>query len=114
PSQKSALAELTRLLLQRPSSLAHYLRFHLSEDEPWGLDRESLAEWPTARAMADRLFYAWKRDAYFSEGARAVPDDYPHWMIDEWRRDFGDQVAKTLVEGLSEAPPLSLRASRTK
>lgn len=114
PSQKSALATMTRLLLQRPSSLAHYLRFHLSEDEPWGLDRESLAEWPTARAMADRLFYNWKRDPNFSEGGFAVPEDYPSWMIDEWRRDFGDKVAKDLVIGLGELPPLSLRASRTR
>jgi 16S rRNA C967 or C1407 C5-methylase (RsmB/RsmF family) len=114
PSQKSALAEITRLLLQRPSSLAHFLKFHLSEEEPWGLDRESLAEWPTARAMAERLFQAWKRDPYFYEGARGVPDDYPSFMIDEWRRDFGDKVAKELVEALTAQPPLALRASRLK
>ncbi len=114
PSQKSALAELTRLLLQRPSSLAHYLRFFLSEEEPWGLDKEALMEWKTARDMADRLFQAWKRDADFASGGRAVPDDYPHWMIDEWRRDFGDKVAKDLVESLASPPPLSLRASRIK
>lgn len=114
PSQKSALAILVRLMLQRPSSLAHYLRFFLSEDEPWGLDKESLREWPTARSMADRLFQAWKRDEKFYEGGFAVPEDYPHWMIDEWRRDFGDKVAKELVEKLGEQPPLSLRASRIK
>lgn len=114
PSQKSALAEITRLLLQRPSSLAYFLRFHLSEDEPWGLDRMDLAEWPTARAMADRLFSVWKKDPYFAEAGRGVPEDYPQWMIDEWRRDFGDKVAKDLVEGLSALPPLALRASRTK
>ena len=88
PSQKSALAVMMRVILQRPSSLAHYLRFHLSEDEPWGLDRESLAEWSTARAMADRLFHAWKKDPYFADGGFPVPEDYPSWMIDEWRRDF--------------------------
>jgi 16S rRNA C967 or C1407 C5-methylase (RsmB/RsmF family) len=114
PSQKSALAEITRLLLQRPSSLAHYLRFYLSEDEPWGLDRESLAHWPTARAMADRLFHAWKRDARFAEEGRGAPEDYPHWMIDEWRRDFGDKTARELVQALAERAPLSLRASRLK
>jgi 16S rRNA C967 or C1407 C5-methylase (RsmB/RsmF family) len=114
PSQKSALAEITRLLLQRPSSLAHFLRFHLSEEEPWGLDRDSLAEWPTARAMAERLFQAWKRDPYFAEHGRGTPDDYPHFMIDEWRRDFGDKVAKDLVEGLAALPPLALRATRMK
>jgi 16S rRNA C967 or C1407 C5-methylase (RsmB/RsmF family) len=114
PSQKSALAVMMRVILQRPSSLAHYLRFHLSEDEPWGLDRESLAEWPTARAMADRLFHAWKKDPYFADGGFPVPEDYPSWMIDEWRRDFGDKVAKDLVEGLGSPAPLSLRASRMK
>lgn len=114
PSQKSALAVMMRVMLQRPSSLAHYLKFHLSEDEPWGLDRESLAEWPTARAMADRLFHAWKRDPYFADGGFPVPEDYPTWMIDEWRKDFGDKVAKDLVEGLGSPAPLSLRASRIK
>jgi 16S rRNA C967 or C1407 C5-methylase (RsmB/RsmF family) len=112
PSQKSALAEISRLLLQRPVSLAKFLKFYLSEEEPFGLDKESLAEWPTARAMADRLFQAWKRDPNFAEEGWAAPGDYPIWMIDEWRRDFGDKVAKELVETLAKPAPLSLRASR--
>jgi 16S rRNA (cytosine967-C5)-methyltransferase len=112
PSQKSALAEISRLLLQRPHSLAHFLRFHLSEDEPWSLEREDLPQWPTARAMAERLFHTWKRDPYFHEEGRAVPNDYPEWMTSEWRRDFGDQVATELVIALGKQAPLSLRASR--
>ncbi|MGZ3653185.1 MAG: hypothetical protein ACXWSC_18585, partial [Bdellovibrionota bacterium] len=61
PSVKSTLAPIARLLLQRPSSLAHFLRFQLSEDEPWFLDAETLAEWPTAREMAKRLQQSYER-----------------------------------------------------
>jgi 16S rRNA C967 or C1407 C5-methylase (RsmB/RsmF family) len=114
PSLKSSLAEISRLLLQRPRSLAHYLRFTLQDDEPWGLSREYLAEWPTARAMGDRLFQAWKRDPRFMEGARAQEQDYPPDMIEEWKRDFGHQVTQELVVSLAQQPPLALRASRTK
>jgi 16S rRNA (cytosine967-C5)-methyltransferase len=112
PSQKSALAEISRLLLQRPVSLAKFLKFYLSEEEPFGLDRESLAEWPTARAMADRLFHAWKRDPNFAEEGWPSPGDFPTWMTDDWRRDFGDSVARELVESLAQPAPLSLRISR--
>ncbi|RYZ96001.1 MAG: hypothetical protein EOP11_24095, partial [Proteobacteria bacterium] len=94
PSLKSSLAEITRLLLQRPRSLAHYLRFNMSDDEPWYLSKEALAEWPTARAMADRLFQAWKRDPYFNEAGRAQEQDYPDYMIEEWKRDFGHKVCE--------------------
>lgn len=114
PSLKSSLAEITRLLLQRPRSLAHYLKFKMNDDEPWWLSQEDLAEWPTARAMGDRLFQAWKRDPYFTEGARAQEQDYPPHMIEEWKRDFGHKVAEELVVALAEQPPLALRASRRK
>lgn len=112
PSQKSALAEISRLLLQRPVSLAKFLKFYLSEEEPFGLDRESLAEWPTARAMADRLFFAWKKDPNFASEGWPSPFDFPTWMTDEWRRDFGDKIAKELVETLAQPAPLALRISR--
>jgi 16S rRNA C967 or C1407 C5-methylase (RsmB/RsmF family) len=112
PSLKSSLAEISRLLLQRPRSLAHYLRFKMTEDEPWYLSQEQLAEWPTARAMGDRLFQAWKRDPYFNDGARAQEQDYPPHMIEEWKRDFGHKVTEELIVSLSEPAPLALRASR--
>lgn len=112
PSLKSSLAEISRLLLQRPRSLAHYLRFKMMDDEPWLLSQEDLAEWPTARAMSDRLFQAWKRDPYFNDGARAQEQDYPPHMIEEWKRDFGHKVTEELVVSLSEPAPLALRASR--
>lgn len=114
PSQKSALAEMSYLILQRPSSLAHYLRFKLNAMEPWQLDADTLAEWPTARAMANRLFLAWSRDPHFTEGARAHLTDYPEWMTGEWKREFGDKVQRELVETLGARPPLSLRASRRR
>ncbi|MGE3262385.1 MAG: RsmB/NOP family class I SAM-dependent RNA methyltransferase [Bacteriovoracia bacterium] len=114
PSQKSALAELTPLLLQRPRSLGKYLRFQLNDDEPWGLEGEALANWPTVRAMAHRLFLTWSRDPEFANEGHPVVEDYPPWIINEWRKDFGDKVTKDLVDALGRRAPLSLRATRSK
>jgi 16S rRNA C967 or C1407 C5-methylase (RsmB/RsmF family) len=112
PAVKSSLAPLSRLLLQRPRSLAHYLRFKLSEDEPWWLEPEQLAEWPTARAMAARLLQAFERDPQFFAEGRPREDDFPPWMIEEWKRDFGHKVCDELVQTLGLPPPLGLRAAR--
>jgi 16S rRNA C967 or C1407 C5-methylase (RsmB/RsmF family) len=113
PSVKSTLAPLSRLLLQRPRSLAYYLRFHLSDDEPWWLDQEVLADWSTARAMASRLFQAWERDPHFFAEGRPREEDFPPWMVEEWKRDFGPKASDELVQALGTPPPMSLRASRS-
>lgn len=114
PSQKSALAEMSLLLLQRPSSLAHYLRFELYEGEPWEYSQEELARWRTARAMGDRLFKNWTRDPSFAEAGFPHETDYPPWMIAEWKKDFGDKVQRELIDTLARRAPLSLRAARKK
>lgn len=114
PSLKSSLAIMSRLLLRRPSSLAHFLHFRLAEGEPFELGMEDLENWSTAQAMADRLFQYWKRDPDFWRQGIASPQDYPLFMVDEWRRDFGDKVAKYLVQTMGEEPSLSIRASRRK
>jgi 16S rRNA C967 or C1407 C5-methylase (RsmB/RsmF family) len=114
PSQKSALAEMTMLLLQRPRSLGKYLRFQLNDDEPWGLDGEALANWGTIRAMAHRLFLTWSRDPEFANEGHPIVEDYPPWLINEWRKDYGDKVTKDLVDLLGRRAPLSLRATRMK
>jgi 16S rRNA C967 or C1407 C5-methylase (RsmB/RsmF family) len=114
PSQKSALAEMALLLLQRPSSLAHYLRFQLSEGEPWEYNQEELANWRTARAMGHRLFQNWSRDATFAEAGFPHESDFPPFMVEEWKRDFGDKVARELIDTLGRKAPLSLRAARKK
>ena len=112
PSMKAPLAEVTRLFLQRPRSLAKFLQFRLSDREPWKLSQEELAEWDTGCEMAYRLFQTWRRDPYFYEEGFALPDDYPAWLLEEIRRDFGAKISDELVRSLAKPPPLSLRAKR--
>jgi 16S rRNA C967 or C1407 C5-methylase (RsmB/RsmF family) len=114
PSLKSTLAEVVPVMLKRPKSLANYLRVKLSIHEPWELDADTLAEWPAARVLADRVFNAWRKDPNFHEHGHAIPADYPFPMVDEWRREFGVEVMEELVATLAERAPLSLRASRRK
>jgi 16S rRNA (cytosine967-C5)-methyltransferase len=114
PSLKSTLAPLSRLLLQRPSSLAHFLRFQLSGEEPWLLDREALVDWPTARAMASRLYQTFQRDPRFMDEGFPVETDFPPAMVEEWKRDFGKKTAEELVRALGSPAPLGVRASRIK
>lgn len=111
---KSTLAELVPLLLKRPKSLAGYLGVKLSLEEPWEMSADELAEWPTARLLAERLFRQWRKDPRFKEDGRGIPADYPFPMVDEWRREFGAKVMDELVSVLAEDAPLSLRASRRK
>jgi len=114
PAIKSSLAPLTRLLLQRPKSLAHYLRFKLSDDEPWHLSLEQLANWPTARAMANRLLQAFERDPRFAAEGFPVEEDFPPAMIEEWKREYGKKTSDELVRALGSPAPMSVRASRVK
>jgi 16S rRNA C967 or C1407 C5-methylase (RsmB/RsmF family) len=113
-SVKSRLAPLTRLLLQRPRSLAHYLKFRLQDEEPWALSSEQLTRWTTAHAMAGRLLQAHERDAHFFAEGFPVEEDFPPAMIEEWKREHGKKAAEDLVRVLGSPPPLSLRASRLK
>jgi hypothetical protein len=114
PSTKAPLATVTRALLQRPRSLAYYLRFELHDEEPFGLDAESLAHWPVARAMAKRLYQSYKKDHAFTEEGYPVEADFPADMIEEWKREFGKRTSDELVVALGSPAPLSCRASRTK
>lgn len=112
PAIKGSLAPLSRLLLQRPKSLAHYLKFNLNDDEPWQLTQEQLANWPTARAMANRLLQAFERDARFFDEGFPMEGDFPPDMIEEWKRDYGKKTANELVQALGSPAPMSVRASR--
>lgn len=114
PSLKGPLAEISKLMLQRPRSLAKYTRIFLNEQEPWGLDQMTLADWPTATVIADRIFQAWKKNPAFHEEGYAFPDDYPIEMTEEWKREYGRDAAKELIQSLAARPPLGVRASRIK
>ena len=111
-SVKGALMEILRAILRRPHSLARFVRFYLSEGEPFGLSKEELAEWKTAEQMAARLFDTWRDDPKFQEGQGGTQFDYPDELVHEWVRDFGKETAKALTRTLGEEAPLSLRVSR--
>ncbi len=114
PGSKAALASISRLMLQRPRSLAHFLKFDLHDEEPWELDSDTLARWQVARAMARRLYQTRERDEYFTEGGFPVEEDFPPDMIEEWKREFGKKTCDELVETLGSPAPLSCRASRMR
>jgi 16S rRNA C967 or C1407 C5-methylase (RsmB/RsmF family) len=114
PSQKEALAVITPLLLRRPRSLAHFLRFNLSDFEPWDLSAEELGRWFTAGEMADRLFQSWKRDPSFMHEGQGRLEDYPDWMTKEWIQAYGGKTARELAALLAETPPLTLRMTSGK
>lgn len=110
PSIKPALADLLSLLLRRPRSIAKFLDFTLSDDEPWKYVPHRVHEWRTAIAMADRLYTTWKRDPHVLEEGYGHSSDYPPWILEEWKKDFGEKVTKELVNTLAEPPTLFLRA----
>lgn len=114
PSVKSTLAPLSRVILQRPASLAHFLRFRLYEGEPWNLEGEYLANWQTARAMAARLYQIFKKDSHFADEGFPVEEDFPPFMIEEWKREFGVPATRELVQTLGSPAPLGVRAARIK
>jgi 16S rRNA (cytosine967-C5)-methyltransferase len=114
PATKQTLAPIVRLILQRPRSIAHYLRFDLYDDEPWELAPEVLADWGTGRAMAKRLYQTMSRDKHFAEGGFPVEEDFPPDMIEEWKRDFGKKTCDELVAALGSPAPLACRASRSR
>ncbi len=113
PGIKSFLFEITRLILLRPRSIAHFLRFRLDDEEPWRLSGDDLAEWPTARSMAARLYPLFRKHSDFQAEGRAIPEDFPPYMLSEWSRVFGRKGMLQMVDALTQLPPTSLRISRS-
>ena len=109
PSLKSYLFEITRLILTRPRSVAHFLRFHLDDREPWNYSQEEIADWDTVRVMALRLYPLFRKNSDFQTDAFAIPEDYPPYMIAEWSRAFGRDGMLQMVAALSTPPPTSIR-----
>ncbi|MCO5143057.1 MAG: RsmB/NOP family class I SAM-dependent RNA methyltransferase [Oligoflexia bacterium] len=114
PSIKPALADILSLLLRRPRSIAKFLDFTLTDDEPWKYIPNEVHEWRTAIAMADRLYTTWKREPEILQEGFGHPTDYPPWILEEWKKDFGENVKRELVTALAEPAPLFLRANPKK
>lgn len=111
PRIKSILAQIVPPLLMRPASLAEKLGVGIPEGEPWSLDAAKLAAWRPARLIVTRSYGQMTSGKIES---KPLEEDYPPWMIKEWKQNWGEKVAATLVEKLAGEPPLSLRTSVRK
>ena len=108
-SVKTILAQIIPAILLRPASLAEALGVGMMEGEPWSLDNKSISTWRPARLMAERIYET------MSQGlpeTTPIQEDFPPWMVSEWKSSWGDKVVLDLLEALSSEAPLSLRASR--
>jgi 16S rRNA C967 or C1407 C5-methylase (RsmB/RsmF family) len=111
PKIKSVLAQIVPSFLLRPASTAEAVGVGMPELEPWTLAGPKLAAWRPARLVAERLHSSMIRGAVMPE---PVEQDFPPRMIEEWKRDWGNDVAAGLVATLAREAPLSLRAARVE
>jgi len=109
---KPILAQIVPVILQRPASIAHFLKLRTSDGEPWTLTKEEKAEWQTAHWMCERLYKALRRDPFFRLGAHAFIEDFPYEMNQAWKEQMGAAGARVMGALLTKEAPLSLRVSR--
>lgn len=103
---KPLLARVLPALLRQPHSLAQAIGMKLAPGEPWSLSNRELAYWEPARVLAEALM------ADDGELPHPVIEDFPPWMVQEWKKDWGEETAAHLASALALSPPLTLRASR--
>lgn len=108
---KPILAQIVPVLLQRPASIAHFLRLDIHPGEPWSLSPQEKAQWRTAFWMCERLYKAMRRTDFRLE-AHAFVEDFPHEMNRVWREQLGPAGAKHMAGLLTKEAPMSLRVSR--
>ncbi len=108
-SVKSILAQIIPSILLRPTSQAEILGVGVPEGEPWSLDAYKLAQWKPAYFLAERMYEMMSQRI---PEAEATAEDFPSWMVSEWKKDWGSEGASELVSILAKEAPLSLRVSR--
>lgn len=109
-AHKSTLARLIYPILLRPVSLAEELGVGVAPGEPWSLEMKALAEWKPAQQIAERLHE--RMSGRFEGPARAMVEDFPPWMVEDWSSSWGPETMRALIQNLSAPAPLSLRARR--
>ncbi len=108
PQNKAALARIVPQILLRPVSLADSMGIGVAPGEPWSLTRQEMLSWRPAKLMAERLT---------QKGAGEIPapapleEDFPPSMVAEWKREWGEEISRRLVEVLAMPARLTLRAS---
>jgi len=107
---KSILAQIMPRILLRPTSEAEILGVGVLDGQPWNLvEDKKLAGWRPAHIMASRIYELMEQRPH---DVTPVSDDFPPYMVDEWKAAWGPQVVADLIDTLGREAPLSLRASR--
>jgi 16S rRNA C967 or C1407 C5-methylase (RsmB/RsmF family) len=106
---KSTVAQLVPQILLRPISLAEQLGIGVAGGEPWSLSGPKLAQWRTARLLAERIHRGMSQRI---ETPTPQPADFPEPMVRAWEQSWGREGMLELVRQLGTEAPLSLRASR--
>jgi 16S rRNA C967 or C1407 C5-methylase (RsmB/RsmF family) len=107
---KSILAQIMPRILLRPVSEAEILGVGVPDGQPWNLvEDKKLSGWRPAHIMASRIYELMEQRP---PEILPVTDDFPPYMIEEWKKDWGPKVVADLVDTLGREAPLSLRASR--
>ncbi|MBY0471204.1 hypothetical protein K2X30_08565 [bacterium] len=108
---KPLLAQVIYPLLLRPISLAKLVDVPTSKGEPWSLSGPKLADWPRAREIAVRYFKKLRTGESLSD-SEFCEQDFPPYLVEEWKKSWGAAKSKELMETLCTEPPLFLRVNR--
>ena len=108
PRLKSILAQLVPQVLMRPASLAEKMGIGIPLGEPWALSKKELTQWRPAQIL---IKYSYMQMSSGKLDSEAIEEDFPPWMMNEWKDSWGRSVAEELVAALTREPPLSLRVS---
>lgn len=112
PLYRSAVYQLTTAVLQRPHSIARYLRLKISSDEPWFVSRDQMPYWNFAAVAADRLWGSLLRDPKLLESDLVQAQDFPPYLQEAFVKAVGKSGAETMGRALVQPPHVVLRVKR--
>jgi len=110
-SVKSVLARTVIPILLGPVSEAESFGVGVNPGEPWSLPRERVAQWRTARLLAERIYASLSNPP---QPPAPMREDFPEPMIQEWESEWGEETARSLTSILAREAPLGIRAARGK
>lgn|GEM_PF-475542 len=106
---KSVLAQIVPAILLRPASQAEALGVGVPLGEPFSLQAPQQARWRPATVMAERLYSMMTTSL---PTVHPFAEDFPQTWVAKWKENYGEHVAKELINTLGREAPLSLRAVR--
>lgn len=103
PQDKPLIAPVLSEILRKPVAMARACGIAVPAGEPWSLSPEQLAGWP----VATRIFEILQRAP--TDDAPGGVEDFPTEMVEEWRKDWGEDCAQELARSLTQEPGVVLR-----